>query len=674
MTNTTQTRIRIRSSEKTPCRSKKLFRYNDEALQEAAHELLERKHLTDDEIRDFCRGKLSTNTAMDTDDDATNATHLQQAYRARRQEIHELAKLLPSGGARIDHDGRLLAVSENEPFFPPAVPLPPLRDPGDAEQPPNNHNHGIELLDQQEEERRAVADIARAVARYRKAGVADADLQLVRVRPAVVAAPPIRNNHHPQHRRPGPPPAGIAAAVPPPRNNNNTNLTFRRIALAVLAVVAAFLCMLLQTLPLWQTPRQRPLGQIDDLQGAVLHVKHWLPHAAQCGGAALHRTEATSQNDINGRYSWLVRLEMTNPSNKRIHYSIVWNPACRLVLFMWKKFDSTARWIRQIVTAADPPIDCSDGVLHLPSPAVMADQFLASKTIEDIAMWDAFTKGINTTWFMPCHPPSGTQVFSGDCCSAAVKNKGSFHRQRDKNTSESSRLCFRGVHDGLVSERHVEEALRLGAHLIAKGGDHFDIHYDVKILKDRLPSVLITLRNLLRNIYNVTDKRLEVVAFRVNAVGPMDGEGVPRDTHSSNYLLRILNKTRYIRWMKAAERRNELAKVPLPWPFRKIVQPARDTCNLLADLEADPAFAIHTTVFLSEGAGEEYRGGVALYVDYDFESHRRRHHKIRRGISIDGARGRVVVSTGGLENRRCRLPTRAGVRATLQIWWKPSDP
>ena len=88
----------------------------------------------------------------------------------------------------------------------------------------------------------------------------------------------------------------------------------------------------------------------------------------------------------------------------------------------------------------------------------------------------------------------------------------------------------------------------------------------------------------------------------------------------------------------------------------------------MADLEADPDFVVHTSVFLSDAAGIQYAGGTALYVD-DHPSNAIPRNKIQRGVSIDGSRGRIVVSSGGAENRRCRLPTRAGIRAVLQIWW-----
>jgi len=93
----------------------------------------------------------------------------------------------------------------------------------------------------------------------------------------------------------------------------------------------------------------------------------------------------------------------------------------------------------------------------------------------------------------------------------------------------------------------------------------------------------------------------------------------------------------------------------------------------MADLEADPRFAIHTSVFLSNGAGLDFRGGVAMYVDDHSSNHGNPRRKIQRGVTIDGSRGRLIVSTGGLENQRCRLPVREGVRAALQIWWTFND-
>ena len=122
-------------------------------------------------------------------------------------------------------------------------------------------------------------------------------------------------------------------------------------------------------------------------------------------------------------------------------------------------------------------------------------------------------------------------------------------------------------------------------------------------------------------------------------------------------------------WLDSTKRHNEDALYSIG-PFGKT--PIRDACNLMADMEANPRFGIHTSIFLSEGAGQDFSGGVTLYVD-DHKDNSNPRKVIQRGVSIDGHRGRIVVSTGGLENRRCRLPTRAGIRAVLQIWWDCAD-
>jgi hypothetical protein len=85
-----------------------------------------------------------------------------------------------------------------------------------------------EEVDQQwieQEEREASAAIARAVQRYREQGVADGDLRLIMVRP---------------------------------ENGERTNFTFRRICCAVLAVVTAFICIMLQALPLMRSVGTEP--------------------------------------------------------------------------------------------------------------------------------------------------------------------------------------------------------------------------------------------------------------------------------------------------------------------------------------------------------------------------------------------------------------------------------
>ena len=119
----------------------------------------------------------------------------------------------------------------------------------------------------------------------------------------------------------------------------------------------------------------------------------------------------------------------------------------------------------------------------------------------------------------------------------------------------------------MISDHEIGETLKWGAELIQKGGDHFDLHTSteqVQQLQQRLPTLVNTIRQLLYTTYHVqpppsssqtttntntnTTKQqwLQPVAFRISAVGPLDGRDVvPLHgslSHTSNYLIRILNR------------------------------------------------------------------------------------------------------------------------------------
>jgi len=70
-------------------------------------------------------------------------------------------------------------------------------------------------------------------------------------------------------------------------------------------------------------------------------------------------------------------------------------------------------------------------------------------------------------------------------------------------------------------------------------------------------------------------------------------------------------------------------------------------------MEANSNFAVHTSIFLSNGTGGDYQGGASLYVDNDAAASQ---------LIGQGAES-LFLSYGG------RLPARAGIRAVLQIWW-----
>lgn len=552
-----------------------LYRYNDDTLD--AHLLLERKNLTNEAISDFCLGNDTS-----TDNDDTNEKYQQQvqAYRKRRLELHDLMQKHKVGEARVDEFGRLVPVSHLP--QPPAGELPPPPPPRQNNEVPR-HGDEDEQIWLRRQEQAAADAIARAVRRYREQGVPDEDLELIAVNP---------------------------------NDAQQTSLTFRRICFAVLAVVTAFICIMLQTIPIFHySATERPL--MDPLMSELLNIRLLLTHAKEC--PMLHREQRSLQ----------------------------------LTTAFWEFIGSSME------------VDCNQGVLHIPSMKSIVDIFLKSKSTEEVNILAPFIeRGVQASWFMDCMSPAVSLSSSSSCIAPQSCIASQTAGRKTLNTA--NKTCFRGIHDNIISDQEVQDSRVLGSHLIAQGGDHFDIYNDVQVLLERVPSIVAKLRNLLSTQYGVSHD-IQPIAFRVNAVGPMDGNGVRLfDRRIPSRLEKLLNRTNYLLWMDKAERRNDLALYSLPWPFN--IEPVRDVCNLLADLEADPSFSIHTSVFLSEGSGEEFHGGAALYVD----NHRDNYHprrKIQRGLSVDGTRGRVLVSTGGLENRRCRLPVRAGIRATLQIWW-----
>jgi hypothetical protein len=307
--------------------------------------------------------------------------------------------------------------------------------------------------------------------------------------------------------------------------------------------------------------------------------------------------------------------------------------------------------------------NCDDGVLHIPSRQVLADDYWYSDRQEALVL-EPYRQGVDHVWKLPCvAPPPDSSV--SKCYPGWNNNNGDGNEDQMKQEScpngfDSKHQCFRGIHDGVISQEEALAARNLGHRFILNGGDHFDVHYNTVILQQELPTIMQKLQTLLREKYQQTN--LQAVAFRFQIAGPMDFVGVDLNSYASVGL----NVTNYLSWGEKCRRQNEMASYSLPWPFR--IKPARDPCKLMADLEADPRFAVHTSVFLTSGAGEHYRGGVTLFADNHHSNYRPK-HKIRRGVTIDGSLGRVVVASGGIENRRCRMPTRAGLRRVLQIWW-----
>jgi hypothetical protein len=180
--------------------------------------------------------------------------------------------------------------------------------------------------------------------------------------------------------------------------------------------------------------------------------------------------------------------------------------------------------------------NCDDGVVHIPAKHAISNNILHS-SLEEAALLEPFHNGVDKIWNIPCYnPPNSESSVGGDVTpisrcypgwnSSSLPHKTDSQEEcptADTSTS-SPNNCFRGVHDDVISKHEVDQTLRLGNYLILNGGDHFDVHYDVTHLHQRIPSVVTKLQRLLRERYN--QSQFQPVAFRVQTAGPMDFYGV----------------------------------------------------------------------------------------------------------------------------------------------------
>ena len=409
--------------------------------------LLEKSNLTEQDVRDYLDGKVEYVPKPLSRDE--------ERFMERRKQIVEWASQVESGGAQIDANHRLVPNRGPDPL----LPIPQV-----GQQPPDDNNNmhaggappGIAaLLENEEEERRwlereereAAEVIARTVKCYRDEGVPEDDFVLIPV-------------------------------LPLRRHGDAASLTFRRICFAVLAVVTAFICIMLQTLPLFTTVK--PSDPIfDKLLPELLHVRDFSLHARYCHD--LHRDQDSFQSILLGNAS---------------------------------------------------PIDCSDGVLHIPAVSVLRhDTKRRAPNSEEALVLKPYSNGVNVSWIMPCDTPADEAA---------------------QTRQYTSTACFRGVHDGWLSDSNVEDALRMGAALVQKeGADHFDIHDNVAILHKSVPHLVQRVHNLLEQLYFNGTTRLEPVAFRVQVALPMDTDD-GKGKKSTNLLGQIIkNRTNYIEWLEA---------------------------------------------------------------------------------------------------------------------------
>jgi hypothetical protein len=411
---------------------------------EQVEQLLVRTDLVEPDIAAFLSGgNLPANDDLNED---VVRTKMRSDFHQRRSEIRGLSEQLKSGEARIDEDGRLVPT---EPPRPPRANLPPP--------PPPRRNNNDNMFEQ----------------------LLQADAQAMNGNP------------------------GGGAIFPEELGNEEgggANLTFRRICFAVLAVVTAFVCVILQTLPLMQYSEAVD-PNFDQLLHELLHVKFLKEHLRYCP-------------QLDRQPPPLPPFNMKTVRSYRFWQERVWQA---LGLFSGA--------------------NCDDGVVHIPAKHVISNSILHS-SLEEAALLEPFHHGVDKIWNIPCYnPPNFESKIGGEVttpisrCYPGWNSSSHPHKidaqkecpNTDSATSPTSH-CFRGVHDDVISKYEVDQTLRLGNSLILNGGDHFDVHYDVSHLNQRIPSVVTKLERLLHERYN--QSQFQPVAFRVQTAGPMDFYGV----------------------------------------------------------------------------------------------------------------------------------------------------
>ena len=320
-------------------------------------------------------------------------------------------------------------------------------------------------------------------------------------------------------------------------------LTFRRICFAVLAVVTAFVCIMLQTLPFWSEDElggsKGSAGAFDAMLYELLEVRHIADHLSRCGD--LNRNDA------------------------KVGFEFGWR--------------GIAEWLKK----KDSDTNCADGVLHIPPlRARSASDSLLQFPSPTIAPLDEnqefllpYKEGVNASWFFPCKPIANKEIPDTDLSEflseEAIRTSGNFtcpsedpagstvsacrpeggiecattENQFDafQKSSNSQGSCFRGVHDGIITQSEVQNVLFIAFSLIASGGDHVKIRRDVQNLLEPAPSIQKKLEDLLRQSYGVTGK-IHPVAFRVSAALPMDGSSLQFiHGQKKSTLVRAVNNT-----------------------------------------------------------------------------------------------------------------------------------
>ena len=725
--------------------------------------------------------KEGDKAASNNDKRAENVGENRRRLEARRRaENRRLAALIDSGGARIDADGRIVPTNRNADDT----------NVGDGEEEGAEHQDGavngdnrngsngptanddgngdtgnIPLLDANDDARFAPTvgllhprpPSAAGGGGIRNFNLNDDDVEFIPLPGSAAAnaasangrggnrndapwAPwgRLRRRRQQQQQQPRAGPRSRPNALEPP-----PVVTFRRVCCAVFAVVTAFVCIMLQTLPLLEgggSDRIDPV--LDPVLRELVVLRDVADHFSSCGVGDgdnnLHRKDQESDDDdkSNGE----VHQGADGPDDLEATTSFLnrreaWASIVALYLHSLDRLQHCVQVLRSFTQSSHRRLTCQDGVIHIPSVSVLKERY-EEALIRDHAWkypneWPSlqdmteaekaeaqrlkeihapYKDGVDLAWPLPCVGHAGRNVGSdlahndvenrASTCPSAIDPASSdcarptlaqrFKRKFSSSdissgndtcivdpTPETQKVCFRGVSDGVITQAEVDVALLLASNLIANGGDHLEIRRDVHVLRRYLPSVLGKVEGRFRDRHGVAC-RLEPVAFRIFAALPMEGEPLSTplagSIHSKYVVMKqraqltgAVNHTVYYESEAANRDRNDRA------PFHLLrtlsaKRPFRDPCVLMSDRQRSPDFSFHSSIFLSDGAGGDHSGGTELYAD----AHRRNKNprrRIQRGTIIDPSRGRLVLSSGGDENKHCKMPMRAGIRAVLQIWW-----
>jgi len=193
--------------------------------------------------------------------------------------------------------------------------------------------------------------------------------------------------------------------------------------------------------------------------------------------------------------------------------------------------------------------DCADEVLHIPSVShLQADS--SNSALDPIY----FAKnGVNASWNIHCKipPAQPNQTYDSNSCFPVKRHTDKTCSEnkegKSKNIEESIAIpqCFRGVHDGMISQSEVQSVLLMARNLINNGSTHLDIHTNTSYLQEYVPSVIAKLKHMLSDRYKVGNT-YHPTAFRVSITLPIDPEKWSFQSRYSNFTDAINLKVRWL--------------------------------------------------------------------------------------------------------------------------------